>query len=508
MQLRPALRSLRALAAVLAVLAVPLTAAAVLSLGGAHAQEPDPVAVAEARMVAGINGLRAEQGLAQLPVDVDLAGVARRWSQRMGAAGSLSHNPDRAGEYPHPAEDVSEVVGQVRQPGMTAEWLADRVVAAWRDSSGHRAVILGGSWDALGAGAFLAGDGTLWATVNTVDLPAGAQPAGAPPPAPAPPERPPAPAAAPAPDVAGPVATALGVSRSLLGDGAAERVVLARADLPADALGGAPLLGPAAPILLVPPPSAADLDPALPGEVAAEVRRILAPGGSVLILGGTAAVSQAAAGQLAGEGFSVNRLAGADRAETSVLAAREALEHRGEPRTIVLARADAWADALAGGAWAAASGAPLLVTPGDALHPAVAAFIAELPEVPVSALGGPAALSDAVVAAAGATRVAGDDRAATAAAVTRELWRRDAGHAGDTYVVVPGWTATGWADALAYAPISSLHAAPQLPVDAAVPAAVSELLAGLGHGSAVPARFVGTPGTDPVALAALADAFG
>jgi putative cell wall-binding protein len=289
----------------------------------------------------------------------------------------------------------------------------------------------------------------------------------------------------------GPVAEALAVSQVLFGADAAAGVVLTRSDLFADALGGSALAGRDAPLLLTP---GAALDPA----VAAEIDRVLGARGTVWVLGSERAVSGAVTDELARAGHQVRRLAGADRIETSIAIARE-LAARGAVEEVLIARADDWADAVTGGAYAAAAGVPILLTPRDGLDPRVAALLAELAPARRFVLGGPAAVSDAVVAQAGAERVWGADRAATAVAIAERLWGRGAAEAGQEWVATHGYTEDGWAYALASTPWSAAHRAPQLLVGATLPDPVRAYLDRLGY--PVPGGAVRSTGAVPSPVA-------
>jgi glycosyltransferase A (GT-A) superfamily protein (DUF2064 family) len=121
------------------------------------------------------------------------------------------------------------------------------------------------------------------------------------------------------------------------------------------------------------------------------------------------------------------RVAGADRIDTAI-----AISHSGHDTggasAAVLARADGFADALAGTPLAAARHAPLLLTPHDHLDARVEAELERVvsPGSTVYLLGGEAALSTDVeqdVASAGfdVRRLAGTDRYGTAAAIAAEL---------------------------------------------------------------------------------------
>ena len=123
----------------------------------------------------------------------------------------------------------------------------------------------------------------------------------------------------------------------------------------------------------------------------------------------------------------VVRLAGADRVGTAVAVSRAAFASGSAPAA-VLARADQYADALAGAPLAAAKKGPLLLTGSSALAPADAAELtrAVAPGGTVYLLGGPGALRPVVadqVRALGftAVRLAGTDRFATATAIATAL---------------------------------------------------------------------------------------
>src|SRR5450432_4692281 len=135
------------------------------------------------------------------------------------------------------------------------------------------------------------------------------------------------------------LATAIAASQDQFAtSGSAKAVVLTRADTYPDALAGVPL--PArvgAPLLLT---ASSSLDPT----VRAEIVRLLPAGATVYILGGTAAVSPAVQTTITGLGFTVQRIAGADRFATAVAVA-VAL---GQPTTVFEATGLNFPDAVAG----------------------------------------------------------------------------------------------------------------------------------------------------------------
>jgi putative cell wall-binding protein len=117
------------------------------------------------------------------------------------------------------------------------------------------------------------------------------------------------------------------------------------------------------------------------------------------------------------------RMAGQDRVGTAVALSRTF----SSAEVVVIARADAYPDALAGAPLAAVVGGPILLTGSDRLHPSLPAELARLGAEKAYLLGGHAALSQQVeddLAAAGVEdvqRVAGSDRFGTAARVLDEL---------------------------------------------------------------------------------------
>jgi len=162
----------------------------------------------------------------------------------------------------------------------------------------------------------------------------------------------------------------------------------------------------------------------------------------------------------------VQRLAGAGRLGTAV-----ALSQQTYPEgtgTVVLARADAYADALAGAPLAATLDAPILLTDSAELASEAAEEVARLGAGTAVLLGGDAALSPQVErdledAGVGTVRrVAGPDRFATAALIALELVGSRTGV--DAYVVEgsnpePG---RGWPDAVSVAALAASSRAPIL----------------------------------------------
>ncbi|HYD10102.1 MAG TPA: cell wall-binding repeat-containing protein [Acidimicrobiales bacterium] len=260
------------------------------------------------------------------------------------------------------------------------------------------------------------------------------------------------------------VAAAVGLSQAAWDADAATLVVLARNDVFADALAGSALAADDGPVLYTATAS-------LPAATRTEIERVLPANGCVIILGGAGAVSTGVEDAVRTVTSCVERIAGASRTETAVAIA----ERAGDKSTVLVARADSWADAATGGAYAAATGHPIVVTGGNALDPAVDAFLARTKPSRIVLLGGTGALGQAVADAAGrhatTTRVAGSSRAGTAAAIASRLWG-PMDPAGVS--LVNGYADRGWAYAIAGAVNAAAERAPQLYVEqGAVPAETS-----------------------------------
>lgn len=438
--------------------------------------------------VAAMNAERDAAGLPALAVDLTVVAIAEGWSGVMAAENRMYHNPALGEQAVGPWERLGENVGFTVKSGAASEELVERLHTAFMESEGHRANVLG-AWTHVGVGVVTTPENTMWVTIDFADYPEG----GAPSPEVAPPvpDEAAAPAPGRAPSAAGPVSPvdeAVTVSQGVFGDDAATHVVLARADEFADALGGAGLAGTGAPVLFTSGPSAAEPAPPIDAATRAEIDRVLPDGGDVYALGGTAALADATAAELVDAGYAVRRLGGGSRIETALEVAREVVARRGVPEQVLLARADVWADAISAGAYSAWAGAPVVLTPSDQLPDDVAAFLDDVGADRRVALGGSAALSDAVVAAAGADRVAGADRTATSVAIAQELWGRTTAGTDDAFVATPGYAQDGWAYALGHVAWSAAGGAPQLLVGDDVPAPVADYLGGLGYGADRPAE--------------------
>jgi PKD repeat protein len=278
-------------------------------------------------------------------------------------------------------------------------------------------------------------------------------------------------------------ATAVAVSRAQFPDGNAGAVVLARGDDYADALVGAPLAkAKNAPLLLTTGAS-------LPAGVETELHRVLPTGGTVYLLGGTAAVPASVAGEITGLGYQVVRYGGADRFATAVVVAGAL----GDPSTVLLATGTNFPDALAAGPAAAHVGGAVLLSNGSQLPAATSAYLAAH-SGPVYAIGGPASL-----AVPTATAVFGADRYATAADVAAKFFASPARVGIATGVSFPDALSGGALLAGADAPLV-------LATTTALPSATSSYLVGVTAATAY--LFGGTSVLAPSVSSAVENALG
>jgi len=250
-------------------------------------------------------------------------------------------------------------------------------------------------------------------------------------------------------------------------DGDAGAVLLARSDSFADALAASSVaVFEDAPVLLT-------TSTQLPASVLDEISRALGATGTVYLLGGEAAISPQVETALEALGYTVVRIAGDDRIATSLALAQFLVDAGVEVDEVVLASAANFPDALAAAAYAGGAEAPVLLTGPDGLDQRVAEFLTALGDVEVHVAGGPAAVSDKVLADLVALgleveRLSGDDRYETAVELAEALY------VGPTKVVLA--TGADFPDALAGAAMASRDGAPVLLVGDTLPDSVREYL--------------------------------
>jgi uncharacterized protein YkwD len=468
----------------LALLLLLVTGALALLAGTAQAQSSSS---AEEQFRSLVNEARAAEGHAPLQMESQLVDVARGWTAVMAREDSMYHNPSVAQQATGDWTLLGENVGWTLKSGAPEGELVERLHAAFMNSPGHRANIMG-DYNLIGVGVSVTPENKMWVTVNFTR---------ATPSAPVP-----EPVAAPAPVPAETVTFAAAedqideaarVSREVIADDDAEYVVLARSDVFADALGGSGLASGRAPVLFTQGPSDADPAPRVALSTLAEIDRALPDGGTVYLLGGPKAVAPSTEAELRDAGYDVRRLAGGGRIETAQRVAEEVVRRRGEPEKILLARADAWADAISGGAYAAFTGVPVILSGSDDLAAEAAEFLAAHPDADVVALGGTTALKEEVVADAGARRIAGGDRTQTAVAIAEQLWGFDVDQSDLSIITAPGYTESGWAYALAYVVKSAAEGSPQLLVGDTAPDSVRGFIARMDRVTVTAASSVPAP---------------
>jgi hypothetical protein len=219
-------------------------------------------------------------------------------------------------------------------------------------------------------------------------------------------------------------------------------VILTRFDEYADALGGSALAGAAAGPLLMTPPTTLD------GGVKAEIDRVLGGAGTIYVLGGTGAISADVAAGLTSAGYTVVRLAGADRYDTSVAIAEKVgdfLPPAGNPQFVFATTGLNFPDGLAAGATAGGYSATVVLTRDNTLTQSVDGYLARMHTngVPELAVGGAAA----GVARAWDGEIVGADRYETAALVAEGFWA-DPSTPDDDPDAVGLATGLNWPDAL------------------------------------------------------------
>ena len=163
-------------------------------------------------------------------------------------------------------------------------------------------------------------------------------------------------------------------------------------------------------------------------------------------------------------------ISGTDRYLTAIAGSKAAFE---SADAVVIATGENFADALGGAALAGALDAPLLLTQRGVLPSAVADEIVRLGASQAYILGGTGAVSadvesalDGLSGVANTTRIEGNDRYQTAAAIadkTIEVLEANGGYSGDAFIA----TGANFPDALGASPIAAAEGIPVLLADPA-----------------------------------------
>lgn len=130
---------------------------ALLSTGAIFGVVQPASAAGEITIFSLVNESRAANGLGPLKLNPAISGVATAWAQQMASSNSMTHNPDYSSQIPTgwtiAAENIAKGYPTLRS-----------VHAAWMNSEGHRANILGDFTD-IGI-SFITENGTTWAVEN------------------------------------------------------------------------------------------------------------------------------------------------------------------------------------------------------------------------------------------------------------------------------------------------------------------------------------------------------
>lgn len=224
-----------------------------------------------------------------------------------------------------------------------------------------------------------------------------------------------------------------------------ETVVLARGDSFPDALAGVSLAYKKnAPILLT-------SQNTLVAETKKEINRLKAK--QVIILGGTAAISQNVEEELRSNGFTVKRIAGSGRFDT---ARKIALEIGGSPNTAVIAYGYNFPDALSAASYAAQKGYPILLTDQKQLPQPTKEYVENIQNTIV--VGGEGVVGKEVLTQLNnPTRIGGSSRFDTAAKMITTL-----GMSTEEIYIGNGY---GYADALTGSVLAAKRNSPLLLVE-------------------------------------------
>lgn len=278
--------------------------------------------------------------------------------------------------------------------------------------------------------------------------------------------------------------TAAAISRANFPAGVPVAYIATGASFPDALAGGAAAATQDGPVLLVSQNS-------IPGPIKAELGR-LRPG-RIVLLGGTAAVSQQVQTQLSAyTSGGVTRLSGSSRYGTAAAVAQAVF---GSASTVLVATGQAFPDALSGTAAAGSAHDPILLVQQNAIPAETARQLQRLHPDKIVILGGPGAVSTSVQTqlgryAASVGRLSGNDRYATSARIAAAAFPT-----ADTALLAAG---TGFPDALAGGPVAGLAYGPLLlTTTGCVPQVIADQL-----GRLIPAQIDVLGGTGVVASTA------
>lgn len=389
-----------------------------------------------------LNADRARAGLQALTVDVRMLPAARGWSWEQLRSGAIRHHPDLRTQVAAGATAWAENVGATTDPAA-----AGALHGAFMASEGHRSAILNGTYTEVAVGVATDGPWTYVTQRFSAGAPAYVAPA---------------------------VEPTARLAVQMFDGQQASHAVIVRDDAFPDALTAGPLAGTTGPIMLTPP------GPTLHPAVAEALDRTVSRGRTVYVIGGENALPDAILGDLSAGGWNAVRLWGRDRVGAAATVADEMAATNRASDTVLIATAADWPDASAAAAFGARLGAPVLLVNRDEVPQPTWDVLRRLQPSRIIALGGQAAISDGVVSALGAIRIASSTRQGTAAAIARDVWgRRDAAST-QRWTVVPE-SADGWMWALPAAPLAARLDAPMLLAGDRLHSPLTDYLRGLGY---------------------------
>ena len=443
-----------------------VAATTVISLTGTSWAADTTYAAQEVSFAAKINAERAERGLGRLSVNLQLTGVSRGWTDRMAAAGKMSHNPQVASQVEGDWTRLGENVGYSTSASSTPSDFVNRLHVAFMNSPTHRANVLG-EFNQVGVGVRIAGD-TMWVTVTFMKSRTVVS--------------------------NGPVNEADGVANRLFaaaGDAGrhASYVVVTATDQPGHALGAAALASDDAPLLYTHGADSWDEVPVLHPVTRAQIDRVLGGRGVVYVVGSSKDVSDGAVRELINDGYTVKRLTGPSEAATVARVATETIRRHGNTEQVVIGRSSDWGYSVAAAVWAARTGSPFLLTGPTRLSPETRDFLAANRPAQRWVVGPRSSISGSVQDAAAAARLSGSSPGGVSVRVAKVLWKRTAAADGDSWAPAPGYRSKGWAYSLAHAPDAAVNGAPALLVRTdGVPPPVASYLSRLDYRAGVSGR--------------------
>jgi putative cell wall-binding protein len=211
-----------------------------------------------------------------------------------------------------------------------------------------------------------------------------------------------------------------------------------------------------------------------PGSLSSQAKDLITSLGvsHVQIVGGTAAVSSAVESELASLGVSIERIAGADRFETS-LKVLDAVKAAGSTSaSVIIATGANYADALSMGSWAWSTKSPIVLVPqAGSLSSAALSKISQAGFTKAVIVGGTSAVSsnvESALAGLNVTRLGGADRYETSRTIAQ--WTTTNGLSWNSPVFACG---QNYPDALVASAVAGKLAAPVLLADATNTSAVS-----------------------------------